>query len=184
METVKSRDEDLVNDFVSSGTRSSLEELTERYLGRIRTMVYSMLLNDAEADDVTQEIFLKVYRGLSTFQGDSAFSTWVYRIAMNSVYTHLQRRGRSPVTFRTDVPEVTAPSNADQRLRERETRDGIAAAMAELSPALRAAVVLVCLDGRSAAEAAEIEGCTVSTIHWRIHEARKQLQIRLAEFLT
>jgi RNA polymerase sigma-70 factor (ECF subfamily) len=184
MDAVKSRDEDLVSEFLSSGTRSSLAELTQRHLGRIRSMVYSMLLNDAEADDVTQEIFLKVYRGLSTFQGEAAFSTWLYRIAMNSVYTHLRRRERSPVTFRTNVPEAMESPRADEGIREREAGDEIAAALAELSPSLRAAVVLVCLEGREAAEAAEIEGCTVSTIYWRVHEARKQLEVRLAEFLT
>ena len=71
MEMVKSRDAELVQLYLHTGARSHLEELTQRHLPRIRSMVYSMLLNHAQADDVTQEIFLKVYHSLATFEGKS-----------------------------------------------------------------------------------------------------------------
>lgn len=181
MEMVKSRDEELLEKYLRSGERSHLEELTQRHLARIRTMVYSMLLNHAQADDVTQEIFLKVYRSLATFERKSKFSTWLYRIAVNAVYSHLDRQQRSPVSFQKNVPEPAARSV--DSLDEREIHNQLEAALAELSPKLRAAVVLVCLEERDPAEVAEIEDCTVSTIYWRVHEARKQLSARLEEYL-
>jgi len=183
MQTVKSRDEELVELYLRSGERVHLEELTERHLARIRMMVYSMLLNHAQADDVTQEIFLKVYRSLPAFEGRSKFTTWLYRIAVNTVHSHLDRQNRSPVSFQTNVPEPAETANPVEALGEQEIHNRLEAALAELSPKLRAAVVLVCLEERDAAEVAEIEDCSVSTIYWRVHEARKQLSARLEEFL-
>lgn len=181
MQTVKSRDEELVELYLRSGERVLLEELTQRHLARIRSMVYSMLLNHAQADDVTQEIFLKVYRNLPTFEGRSKFTTWLYRIAINTVHSHLDRQNRSPVSFQKNVPEpATAPRDS---LGEKEIHNRLESALAELSPKLRAAVVLVCLEERDPAEVADIEDCSVSTIYWRVHEARKQLSARLEEFL-
>ena len=71
-------------------------------------MVFQMVLDHSLADDVTQEVFLRAFRGLSGFRGKSKFSTWLYRVAMNTTRSFLARSGRSPVEFRAEVPERSA----------------------------------------------------------------------------
>jgi RNA polymerase sigma-70 factor (ECF subfamily) len=144
-----------------------------------------MVLDDAAADDLTQEVMLKAFRGLAGFDGKAAFSTWLYRIAMNTAYTFLASRNRSPVSFHGEVPEppqhqVETP---DRAAMQAELDRQIGAALDGLSPKLRAAMVLTGIQGVSPAEAAEIEGCSAATMYWRIHEARKQLNGQLSEWL-
>jgi RNA polymerase sigma-70 factor (ECF subfamily) len=144
-----------------------------------------MVLDDAVADDLTQETFLRVFRGLSSFGGRSQFATWLHRIAMNVVYSHFDRCGRSPVMFRAEVPDTSVEeSRPECTAVQNELELDIEAALATLSPRLRAAIVLTCLEGKSSSEAADIEGCSTAAMYGRVHEARKRLTERLARHLT
>lgn len=177
-------DRELIESYQKSGSPDDLQTLIARHLPRVRSIVYGMLGNDLETDDLTQEIFLKALRGLPNFQGQSEFRTWLYRIAMNAVYSHLRRRTLSPVSLPHSAEHVTDSAiGATATLLGQEVNAEIEAALAALSPALRAAIVLVCIEGREPTEVAQIENCTVSTIYWRIHEARRQLARRLEEYL-
>jgi len=167
------------------GCEGSLDELVSRHITKVRAIVFPMVLDDAVADDLTQEAFLRAVRGLSSFDGRSRFTTWLYRVAMNVVYSHLDRCGRSPVVFRAEVPETsTGESRPERAAVQNELEQDIEAALAALSPKLRAAIVLTCLEGKSASEAADIERCSTATMYGRVHEARKQLRERLARHLT
>ncbi len=144
-----------------------------------------MVLDDVVAEDLTQETFLRAFRGLPSFEGKAQFSTWLYRIAMNAVHSYLKQQGRSPVVFQADVPEpVASPKLSSRAAEDGELQQEIQAALSGLSAKLRAAIVLTCLQGKSPSEAAEIEDCSVATMYWRVHTARNQLKKYLARHLT
>lgn len=180
-----SRDEELIHSYRTSGSREALEELVSRHIGKIRGLIYPMILDHAATDDLTQDVFLKAIRSLESFEGRAAFSTWLCRIAMNTLNSHLARRSRSPVVFQAEVPEpVAGTSAAEQVAVHCELNQEIKTALESLSPKLRGAIALTCLQGKSAREAARIEGCTAATMYWRIHEARKNLKTLLARHLN
>ncbi len=178
-------DEHLIDQFRATGKIVFLEEVVQRHLSPIRGMVFQMVLNQDAADDVTQEIFLRVVRAIDRFERRSAFSTWLFRIAMNTVHSYIKTRGASRFEFCDDLPaELTVSRLAPEGpVLLAELTTAIQAALAQLSPQLRAAVVLVCLQGQTAAEAASIEDCSTDTMYWRIHEARRILKELLAEHL-
>jgi RNA polymerase sigma-70 factor (ECF subfamily) len=179
-------DEQLVASYRDSGQAEALEELVGRYIARIRGMTYQIVLDRPAADDLTQEVFLRVVRGLSTFNGRSKFSTWLYRLAMNTTRSYLLQRKRSPVAIHPDLPETAQArhSQPECAAMEAELETAVDAALAELSPKLRAAIVLTSLERFDVKEAARIEGCTAATMYWRIHEARRQLKKRLGKYLS
>jgi RNA polymerase sigma-70 factor, ECF subfamily len=179
-------DQQLIELFRDSGRQDAIDELMRRHLSRVRSTVFQMVHNDAEADDVTQEVFLRAIRGVENFDCRAEFSTWLYRVTMNTTYSYLKRRLRSPVDFHSELhePMTSVDSSPDRALLQAELSTEVEAALASLSPTLRGAVVLVCLQGFSPAEAAEIEGCSTDTIHWRIHEGRRKLKRLLKEHLS
>jgi RNA polymerase sigma-70 factor (ECF subfamily) len=179
-------DEQLVACYKDSGRREALDELTRRHLGRVRAMIYPMVLDGTLADDLTQEVFLRAFRGLASFNGRSRFSTWLYRVAMNTTNSFLIRRRRAPVGFRAELPDVSRSSaqRPEACVMDVELQTDIQAALGELPPKLRAAIVLIAMDGMDAGEAARIEGCSRPTMYWRLHEARKRLKQRLKGHLT
>lgn len=182
---VNRSDKQLIELFRESGQQDAIDELVRRHLSRIRAMVFQMVHDDTEADDLTQEIFLRAVRGVDKFDGRAEFSTWLYRVAMNTTYSYLKRRSRSPVEFRSELAELmlSSGSTPDQGILQAELVSEVETAVASLSPTLRGAVVLVCLQGLSPAEAADIEGCSTATIHWRVHEGRRKLKHILQEHL-
>ena len=179
-------DEQLIDCYRESGVRQPLDELVGRYLGKVRGTVYAMVLDAALADDLTQEVFLRAIRGLAGFDGRAKFSTWLYRVAMNTTHSFLARRSRSPVTFHPDPRDRPheAGQSPEGAAMECELDAAIRAALADLTPKLRAAIVLTSLEQKDASEAARIEGCSIATMYWRIHEARKQLKKRLERHLA
>lgn len=179
-------DEQLVSTYLRSGDRRALEQLTDRHLGTLRRMVHSMTLDDGLADDLVQEAFLRVFRGLSSFRGRSRFTTWLYRVTMNTVYETIDRQRRSPIDRAAPLPERTASNEAspERRAMGGELGVQVARALAQLPTKLRAAIVLVTQEHLDPSEAARIEGCTRATMYWRLHEARKRLSESLREHLS
>lgn len=177
-------DEALIAEWRRAGHGNCLDALVARHLRRVRAIVYQMVLNDSDADDLTQETFLRAFRGLANFNGTARFSTWLYRIALNVAHTHLKqvsRRGSTLPLHDAACPGEFAP---DRQVLSEELQSEVSAAVANLSPALRAAVVLVTLQGLDVKDAAEIEECSVSTMYWRLHEARRILNLRLQNYVT
>ena len=179
-------DQHLLLQFRDTGRSEFLEELLRRHLKPVRGLVFQMLLDHAAADDVTQDVFLRVVRGIDRFEGRAEFSTWLFQIAMNAARTFLKQRGQARVEFRDALPDgaAVATDRPDGPALLQELTTEVQTAMAQLSPQLRAAVVLVCLQKQPAAVAAEIEGCSTDTMYWRVHEARRQLKQLLAEHLS
>ena len=178
-------DEELVERFRQSGEVRFFDELVNRHIGRVRGMIYPMVLNGADADELTQEVFLRVAKGLLRFRGRARFSTWLYRIAMNSAHSFLSKRSRSAVEVVADPPDRKDESPGPAEVAAvREKDAGIMAALASLSRPLRAAITLTAIQGMSAREAARVEECPLPTMYWRIHEARRTLRVRLGGYLN
>lgn len=171
--------------FRETGEVGLLNEWVHRHLPGVRAMIYAMVLNHADADDLTQEVFVRAVRGLGSFRGKSKFFTWLCAIAMNTTRSFLARKARSPVANEPLDPAVSAPGHArpDQRMMAGELDNRISTALAKLSPRLRAAIVLTILQDLSVAEAARIEGCNRATLYWRVHQARKKLRTMLEDVI-
>lgn len=177
-------DETLVERFQESGEIRHLDELVHRHIVKVRAMVYSIVLNHGDADEITQEVFIRMANGIRGFRQKARFSTWLYRIAVNHTRRFLAGKARRPLDPRADPPD--APDRApgpDRALMAEETDTEVQRALADLSPSLRAAIILTALQGFDVGDAARIEGCLTATMYWRVHEARKQLKKRLGRFL-
>lgn len=186
MKRTGARDDQLIASFKETGQTRFLDELFEPYVGMVRGMIYPMVLNDADADDLTQEIFIRAARGLARFRGHSRFSTWLYRVAMNAVHSFLRKRGSRPVVNgeAADDPPGPAKDRPDRSLMASELDAAIARALDELPPPFRASIVLTILRGVPVMEAARIENVTPATMYWRVHQARRRLKDRLGRYLT
>lgn len=173
-------DAQLLERFTEHDELRYFEALVNRHVGKVRAMIYPMVLNDSDADDLTQDVFLRVAAGVPRFRRKAQFSTWLYRITMNTVYSFIRRKKRQPFLEQEDPPEPrdVAP-DPSLRLAWKEVGGTVAKALESLSPPLRAAITLVAIHGMSPGEAAKIEGCLPATLYWRVHEARRILKKKL-----
>jgi RNA polymerase sigma-70 factor, ECF subfamily len=170
--------------YQETGDVAHLEELVSRHIGSVRRLIHSIVLNAADADELTQDVFRKVMQGIQDFNGKAQFSTWLRRITLNTTYSFLRRRKASPVETREDPPDaMDRLARPDGELVRHELAAEIEAAMASLSPKLRAAIALTALQGLDVREAARAEGCLAATMYWRIHEARRLLRRKLGHHL-
>ena len=159
-------DEELIALYQQAGDTIAVEKLVRRHLRRINAMIFQMVLDEAVADDLTQEVFLRALRGLKNFRGASKFSTWLYRVARNAAYGHLRSQRRTRVEYQSQPPESeTGQAAPESRVFERERNAEIQAALAALSPKLRMAIVLTTFQDLDVDAAARIEGCTVATMY-------------------
>jgi RNA polymerase sigma-70 factor (ECF subfamily) len=139
-----------------------------------------MVLNDSDADDVTQEVFLRVSRGIGRFRQEAKFSSWLHRIAVNTTMDFLRRRSRRPAGSRDEMPDLPDPQPGPAHLAaSRELGMDIHDALSELSPRLRAAITMVAIQGMTTRDAAQACGCLPATLSWRVHQARKILREKL-----
>jgi RNA polymerase sigma-70 factor (ECF subfamily) len=149
------------------------------------------LRDPADAEDVAQEAFIKAYRALPQFRGDSAFYTWLYRIAINTAKNALAARDRQPVSYEFDTQQGEDGPDMISRLKDPETPEGLAlteeiretvnAAIVALPEDLRTAIVLRELEGLSYEEIAASMDCPVGTVRSRIFRAREAIDRRLRE---
>jgi RNA polymerase sigma-70 factor (ECF subfamily) len=180
-------DEELIRCFCEDQDMSALEILVRRYMEKVRAMVYAMVLNDMDADDITQDVFIRAARGLPSFTRKSAFSTWLYRIAMNASYTFLARRSRDASRLLPIEPNDHAGPIAwqpDEQAMGSDADQEITRALERLSPRLRAAMTMTALQGLTPAQAARVEGCSAAAMYWRIHQARKEMRVTLKDLLS
>lgn len=173
---------------VQKGDKSAFDLLVRKYQFRVAKLVSRYVSDRSEVDDVTQEAFIKAYRALSGFRGDSAFYTWLYRIAINTAKNYLVSMGRRPprTDIEADGAEVLSGASG---LRENETpersmlRDEIAETVqrtiAELPEDLRTAITLRELEGMSYDEIANIMECPIGTVRSRIFRAREAIDNEL-----
>jgi RNA polymerase sigma-70 factor (ECF subfamily) len=178
-------DRDLVNE-AREGNQEAFADLVRRYQVRVFNLARVSTGNDADADDVSQEVFVKVFRGLRGFRGDSTFRTWLYRVAINLIRSHAARRpmfGR----FRRDEGDEghgsdrldTLPDPHDLETSVAE-RDAIDRALGRLPAGLRTAVTLRDIEGLEYKEIADVLDVPIGTVMSRIARGREKLRPLLA----
>ena len=177
---------------VQKGDKSAFDLLVLKYQHRVLKLVGRFVNDAAEAQDVAQDAFLKAYRALPSFRGDSAFYTWLYRIAINTAKNTLVSNRRRPVDFDLDLQD---PDQYDRhaKLKEVDTPEGVLLteeirevverAMEQLPEDLRTAIVLREIEGLSYEEIAEAMDCPVGTVRSRIFRAREAIDKRLQPLL-
>ncbi len=143
--------------------------------------------NTAEAEDLTQEAFLQLYRKISTFRGESAFSTWLHRLAVNVVLMHLRKKGLQQISLdevdtSQDEPVKRDYGSDDRRLTGSVDRIGLQNAIADLPPGYRTVFVLHDVEGYEHNEIAEIMSCSVGNSKSQLHKARLKLRERLHHY--
>ncbi len=174
------------------GDDSSYEELVRRYQQRIYGLCYHLTSNHEDATDLAQDAFVKAWKALRTFKGDSSFYTWVYRIAYNSVLNHLkQRRHRTPhlslddldfnAEHSPDLVELISDKTPRREAGLMELQKRLNEAMLRLSPEHRAVVTMHDIQGLPHDEIARIMDCNPGTVRSRLFYARQQLQAWLSD---
>jgi len=176
-----------------SGDRRAFDLLVLKYQQRVGNLIGRYLRDSSEILDVTQDAFLKAYRALPGFRGESAFYTWIYRIAINTVKNHMVAQGRRPPGDDVDA-EVAEQLDVGGRLRETSTpehellrdeiADNVQVALDGLPDELRTAIVLREFEGMSYEEIAAAMECPIGTVRSRIFRAREAIDKRLRPLLN
>ena len=168
--------------WAQKGDREAFGQLVQLSKEKVYMTALQMTRNHADADEFSQEAFLKAFQSLGQFRGGSSFSTWMYRIVVNVCLTRLKGQKRWVALPGSDdgdgasAPEFGYSENAGDGIEKAEAREKVGEALAKLGPEIRAAVVLVYLQDLTPREAAVSLGCAEATVHWRLFRARKLLQ--------
>ncbi len=181
---MKPTDRDLVERAKTQSDLDAFGQLVRRHQQRIHRLAVHMLRDRAEAEDVTQETFIRAYQALARFDGRSEPYTWFYRITINLSLNRIRSRKTARTTHDTDDPRLDgilvdrAPDTGDPggRAERQQLYKTLASGIDELSDTLRTTLIVVCIDGRSHEDAAAILGAPEGTIAWRVHEARRKLK--------
>ncbi|MCZ0752856.1 RNA polymerase sigma factor RpoE [Aeromonas enteropelogenes] len=180
-------DEQLV-ERVQRGDKAAFNLLVKKYQHKVVNLVARYVNNPGDVPDVAQEAFIKAYRALPTFRGESAFYTWLYRIAVNTAKNYLTSQGRRPPSSDVEADEAESYGGGEA-LQEVSTPESLAltdeikrtvfAAIEALPEDLRTAITLRELEGLSYEEIAEIMDCPVGTVRSRIFRAREAIDKKL-----
>ena len=170
-------DSENVQNFIDDRSRESFGKVVNEHLDLIRKVIYRLVLNEEDADDLAQETFISAYQKADQFKGDAKFSTWLCKIAHNHAYSHLRKK-KIDATPLHEVAELATSkqTHPDAALHRNDMQQQIDNAMAELPHDLRAAIITITIDETPMDEAAFILGCNKATLYWRIHKARELLK--------
>ena len=183
-------DEDPDLDQARRGDRDAFGRLVRRHQRRVYAAALHILGNHSDADDVTQEAFVRAYRGLAGFDGRADFSTWLYRIAVNTALNALRsgrrgaalhHRGHTEAAHIGGRPEALGHGASSPAQQAQRTADvtRVLEAVAGLSPSLRVTLVLATVEELPHKQIAEILNVPEGTVAWRVNEARRLLKLRL-----
>jgi RNA polymerase sigma-70 factor (ECF subfamily) len=184
-------DEDPDLDRAKHGDRDAFGRLVKRHQRRVYAAALHILGNHSDADDATQETFVRAFRGLSTFDGRADFFTWLYRITVNTALNAMRSDKRGSALHQKSGTEAahvggrpealgqTAQTPAQHALQTGEVAR-VLDAVAQLSPALRVTLVLATIEELPHKQIAEILEIPEGTVAWRVNEARRLLKLRLS----
>ena len=175
------------------GMLAAFDELIQRYQQRVYATVYHMTSSHEDADDLTQESFIKAYKALKRFKGESSFYTWIYRIAVNRTINFLKQRKSYHMSLNdmdmqvekhADLLMFISDNTPRRDLRLNELQEKMNEAMQKLSQTHRLTVALHDVQGMSHEEIGKIMDCNTGTVRSRLFYARQQLQALLSEYLS
>lgn len=176
-----------------AGDRHAFDQLVSKYQRKLGRLLSRFIRDSAEIEDVTQEAFVKAYRALPSFRGDSAFYTWLYRIGINTAKNYLVAQGRrAPTSTQFDSEEAETFESAGQLrdintpeslLMSKQIGETVNSAIDALPEELRRAIVLREIDGLSYEEIAEMMDCPIGTVRSRIFRAREAVAEKLRPLL-
>jgi len=178
---------------VQAGDKSAFDLLVRKYQNRVISLVSRYVKNQVTAQDIAQEAFIKAYRGLKNFRGDSAFYTWLYRIAINTAKNHLVAQSRRVPDHEIDAQEAELYGSSellqDQHSPEKvmlteEIKKEVFAAIEKLPEDLKTAITLRELEGMSYEEIADAMECPIGTVRSRIFRAREAVDKVLQPLLN
>lgn len=173
---------------VQAGDNAAFDLLVRKYQNKIVSLVSRYVNDPSEALDIAQESFIKAWRALPKFRGDSQFYTWIYRIAINTAKNYIASKGRQPSAMGYDIDNPEDPQmlglmkdleSPEALTMTDEIRDTVAEAISALPEDLREAVVLRELEGLSYEEIAESMGCPIGTVRSRLFRAREAIDAKL-----
>ena len=178
---------------VQRGDKQAFDLLVLKYQRKIMRLLSRMIRDPGEIKDVAQEAFIKAYRALPQFRGESAFYTWLYRIAINTARNWLAQNNRRPSTPSAQENEdgetfdatdnLTDSSNPESEMASRQIAETVNKAMNDLPEELRNAIVMREIDGMSYEDIAESMSCPIGTVRSRIFRAREAIAIKLRPLL-
>jgi RNA polymerase sigma-70 factor (ECF subfamily) len=195
-ERTSHEEERLLIDRVKAGEYDAFDAIFRRHVAQVHRQVFRLIGNEGETEEVVQEVFLAVYEKIKTFRGDSAFSTWLYRLTMNVALTRLRKRKRSKEVclddylprFRDDGHHLVRPvfnwgDELDLRLEKKELHRLIQEALELLPPVNKTVIVQSDIEGLSNRDIGEALGLSIPAVKARLHRARLFLRGRLATSL-
>jgi RNA polymerase sigma-70 factor, ECF subfamily len=178
---------------VQAGDKQAYGLLVAKYQRKLLRLVSRLVRDPAEAEDVAQEAFIKAYRALAGFRGDSAFYTWLYRIGVNTAKNWLvANKRRTPTSTELDNEDAENYGESDllrdvdtpeRLLMTKQIAETVNAAMSELPEELRTAISLREVDGLSYEEIAQVMECPIGTVRSRIFRAREAISVKLRPLL-
>jgi len=177
---------------VQQGDKNAFDLLVLKYQLRVSKLVSRFLRNPSDVPDVVQEAFIKAYRALPNFRGDSAFYTWLYRIAINTAKNHLVSQSRKSPANSIDAQEaedygasewLNEYASPEREALADELETVIHQAMSDLPPDLREAITLREIEGLSYEDIAKVMDCPIGTVRSRIFRAREAIDEKLAPLL-
>lgn len=170
-----SEDTGFIDEFLK-GKEEGFEMLVRKYQDRVLNIVYSIIGRDRESEDITQEVFLKVYHNLRSFRRHSQFSTWLYRIVVNTTYSFVRRRNNVVGDESTLANKESPGRDPAGELLTKERESILQRAMGKVPVKFMAAMVLKDIEGLSYRDIAGILHCSIGTVESRIYRARQFLK--------
>ena len=167
----------------ADGNRAAFEMIYQRYHRRTYSVTFRMTKNPTEAEDLTQEVFMQVFRKAGSFRGGSAFSTWLHRLTINQVLMHFRRRSvkNEKTTESGDMPDRTSQGTSNPNRMPIVDRIALKKAIAELPPGYKNVFVLHDVEGFEHEEVARMMGISVGTSKSQLHKARLKLRVLLVK---
>ena len=177
---------------VQAGDKGAFDILVQKYQSKVINLVGRYVSDQAECQDIAQDAFIKAYRAIGSFRGDSQFYTWLYRISANTAKNHLASRARKSPGYSVDVEDaqhfegesgLKEYDNPENLLLTDEIRETVFRAIERLPEDLKSAITLRELDGLSYEEIAEVMDCPIGTVRSRIFRARDVIDKELRPLL-
>jgi RNA polymerase sigma-70 factor (ECF subfamily) len=178
---------------VQQGDKRAFDLLVRKYQHKVIGLVSRYVKNQSESEDIAQEAFIRAWRAIGSFRGDSAFYTWLYKIAVNTAKNHLVAMGRRPPTDDIAIDDAVFVPGADRmqesatperELMRQEIEQTVFSTVQSLPEELRTAITLREVDGLSYEEIAEAMGCPIGTVRSRIFRAREAIDEKLRPLLS